>query len=85
MTDLGPCPACGKGRIRMMYSKAGKRFAGCTEWPECKQTYPLRPRGTLVPADEPCPHCGAPMLKYSKGDSCINMDCPGKKKKKTSV
>lgn len=79
--DLGPCPTCGKGRMQVMYSKAGKRFAGCTEWPECKQTYPLRPRGTLVPAPDPCPHCGAPMLEFSKGNSCISMDCPGKKKR----
>lgn len=79
--DLGSCPACGKGRIHVMYSKAGKRFAGCTEWPDCKQTYPLRPRGSLAPGGGPCLHCGAPTVASSKGDICISMECPGKKKR----
>ena len=80
--DLGHCPTCGKGTIRIMYSKAGRRFAGCSEWPACTQTYPLRPRGTITPTGEACPECGAPVLQIGSMKECINMDCPLRKKRK---
>ena len=79
--DLGPCPTCQKGTIRIMYSKAGKRFAGCSEWPACTQTYPLRPRGTIVPTGQSCPDCGAPVVSVGTMTECINMDCGTRKRK----
>ncbi len=78
--DLGACPTCGKGRIRVMFSKQGKRFAGCSEWPACSQTYPLRPRGSVMSAKKPCELCGAPMIIFGSAEECINTDCPGRKK-----
>ncbi len=78
--DLGPCPTCGNGRIRLTYSKAGKRFAGCSEWPACTQTYPLRPRGSVSYAGRQCTLCQAPMLNVGTSEECINPDCPGRKK-----
>lgn len=81
--DLGPCPACGNGRMRMMYSKAGKRFAGCSEWPNCTQTYPLRPRGSISYSGKQCPLCNAPLIAMGTMEECINPDCPGRKKAKT--
>lgn len=78
--DLGVCPTCEKGHIRIMFSKAGKRFAGCSEWPACTQTYPLRPRGTIKAAGRSCSICKAPMISLGTIDECINPDCPGKKK-----
>ena len=78
--DLGPCPTCEKGRIRVTFSKAGKRFAGCSEWPSCSQTYPLRPRGSVQSAGRSCAICKAPMISLGSIDECINPDCPGKKK-----
>lgn len=78
--DLGPCPTCEKGRIRIMYSKAGKRFAGCSEWPACTQTYPLRPRGSLSYAGRQCTICKSPMVNLGNTEECINPDCPGRKK-----
>lgn len=80
--DLGPCPTCGKGRIRLMYSKAGKRFAGCSEWPACTQTYPLRPRGSIEYAGRQCTLCKAPIIRMGAMEECINPDCPGRKKSK---
>ncbi|MDR3206231.1 MAG: topoisomerase DNA-binding C4 zinc finger domain-containing protein, partial [Candidatus Methanoplasma sp.] len=80
-THLGICPTCGKGTIRMMFSKAGKRFAGCSEWPACTQTYPLRPRGTLTPTGEKCEVCGAPAVLFNGAPECINPDCGTKKKR----
>lgn len=83
--NLGPCPTCQKGIIHIMYSKAGKRFAGCTSWPECSQTYPLRPRGPITSAHAPCPACGAPLLKGASSDECINPDCPSKPARRSAV
>ena len=79
--DLGTCPTCKKGTIRLMYSKAGKRFAGCSEWPACTQTYPLRPRGSIVPTGQSCLDCGAPVVSLGSITECINMDCPSRGKK----
>ncbi len=79
---LGECPTCKKGTIRIMYSRAGRRFAGCTEWPACTQTYPLRPRGSIAPTEKKCDLCVAPIIAFGKSEECINPDCPGKEKKK---
>ena len=78
--DLGLCPTCNNGHIRIMFSKAGRRFAGCSSWPNCTQTYPLRPRGTITPLGKACALCNAPMVKVGNLEECINPDCPGKKK-----
>ena len=80
-TYLGKCPACGEGYIRILYSKAGKRFAGCSNWPKCNQTYPLRPKGSITPTDEPCPVCGAPIISFGNYSECINMECESRKRK----
>lgn len=77
---LGLCPTCKKGTVRIMYSKTGKRFAGCSEWPNCTQTYPLRPRGTITPTDITCEACGAPMIQFGAIAECINPDCTTKKR-----
>ncbi len=78
--DLGPCPTCSNGRMRLMYSKAGKRFAGCSEWPNCTQTYPLRPRGSISYSGKQCSLCKAPIILMGTTEECINPDCPGRKK-----
>ena len=73
--NLGKCPACAEGMIRVTFSKAGKRFAGCSEWPRCTQTYPLRPRGTISSANEHCAACGSPLVEFNSHKECINPDC----------
>ncbi|MDR0791440.1 MAG: topoisomerase DNA-binding C4 zinc finger domain-containing protein, partial [Methanomassiliicoccaceae archaeon] len=76
-SDIGECPSCG-GRIRIMYSKAGRRFAGCSGWPQCDRTYPLRPTGTITPTDDKCEHCSSPIISVGNRTECISMECPGK-------
>lgn len=80
--NLGVCPVCGKG-LRVVVSRATKkRFVGCSNYPSCKTSYPLPQKGTVEFSPEACTECGAPMIKGRRGMvSCINMDCPGKKKK----
>lgn len=83
---VGDCPECGK-ELRVLYSRAGKRFLGCSGYPDCKRTYPLPQYGTLEFLGEKCPECGAPVLRV-KGRGgwkfCANMDCPTGKKAKES-
>jgi len=82
---VGKCPSCG-GDLTMIHSKRGKRFAGCSGYPECKVMYPLPQRGRIEPTDELCDGCGSPVIKvFTPGRSpwvtCLNMSCPKKEGK----
>lgn len=76
---LGTCPECG-GEIVVRYGRTGKRFAGCSNYPECRVTYPLPQRGQIVPTGEKCEKCGAPvvivrMRGKGKWKKCLNPEC----------
>jgi len=87
---LGRCPSCEMGELRILTNKkTGKRFAGCSNYFEgsCDTSYPLPQRGTIQATGKSCPHCGAPIVKVvrkrrSPWVLCINMDCPGEKKRR---
>jgi DNA topoisomerase-1 len=84
---VGPCPKCGKP-LMVRVSKKGKRFVGCTGYPECKNTYSLPQQGGLTMTTKLCDACGTPIVQVRmKGrrswDLCINPECPKKKKKTT--
>ena len=77
---MGTCPACGDGAIVAMRSRRNKRFAGCVNYPDCRQSYPLPQRGRIEGTGVSCEVCGGPRIAlYSKGrgksEFCINMDC----------
>ncbi len=84
--DLGECPKCGDGTLRVIRSaKTGKRFVGCSNYSEgkCDQTFPLPQKGNLSPLDEKCPHCGYQMFQVISGrrkwETCVNWSaCPGR-------
>jgi DNA topoisomerase-1 len=83
---VGICPKCGKPMM-VRVSKKGKRFVGCTGYPECTNTYSLPQQGGLMMTTKHCDACGSPIVQVKmKGrrswDLCINPDCPKKKKKK---
>ncbi len=68
------CPECEDGKVVVRYSKKGRRFFGCSNYPRC----------TFVSWDEPagskCPECGAMLfVKRSQktGDKlvCSNKEC----------
>ncbi|NLK26051.1 MAG: topoisomerase I, partial [Euryarchaeota archaeon] len=84
-TKIGICPQCSND-LRVVYSRAGKRFIGCAGYPDCTQTYPLPQYGRFSADGETCPECGAPILLISmRGrawQSCVNLDCPTRKKSK---
>ncbi|WP_019177234.1 DNA topoisomerase I [Methanomassiliicoccus luminyensis] len=83
-TTIATCPKCGKD-LRLIYSRAGKRFLGCSGYPDCDQTYPLPQMGQLTGTGEKCSACGAPVLMIrNRGRTwtfCANMECPTKKGK----
>ncbi|MDR1204624.1 MAG: type I DNA topoisomerase [Peptococcaceae bacterium] len=74
LEELGvPCPKCGRGKAVARWSKKGKKFFGCSLYPECD----------FVSWDEPsaekCPQCGAVlMIKNTRRDG-RKLVCPTEK------
>jgi len=78
---MGTCPSCDNGIIVAMRSRRNKRFAGCVNYPECRQSYPLPQRGRIEGTGVSCPDCGGPRIALyfsgrGRSEFCINMDCP---------
>lgn len=77
---IGKCPR-DQGDIIVKSSRAGKRFAGCINYPDCEQSYPLPQYGRLEAMGVVCPRCPSPMVRvFSKGrrpwEVCVNLQCP---------
>ena len=83
---LGKCPESGHNLIIRRNRKSGKRFVGCEGYPECRVTYPLPQKGTIIPLHTQCDACGSPEIKVLGGKrpwvTCINMDCPKKQEQR---
>ncbi len=79
-TYLGDCDKC-DGTLKIIKFK-GKQFVGCTNYPNCKNAYPL-PSTTVYPKSV-C-KCGKPTVlvfnKNRKYSMCIDPKCPTKNKK----
>ena len=77
---FAPCK-CG-GSLRII-KKSGKRFLGCTNYPECKITYSLPPKGLISYGGE-CEKCGSPTIWIISDKRryriCLNRECVGKEK-----
>jgi DNA topoisomerase I len=81
---IGVCPNCGSP-LQIRYSFAGKRFVGCSGYPNCRVTYPLPQRGKLEKDQPPCPVCRAPVVTAIEAGRppwtlCINPACPTRSK-----
>ena len=79
---IGKCPSCG-GDLRIIQSKRGKRFAGCSNYPKCTAIFPLPQQGRIVPTGQVCDACGTPLIKVlmpnrGQWNLCLNMSCPKK-------
>ncbi len=84
---LGPCKNC-DGVLVIRVSKAtGKRFAACSSYPDCNETWPLPQKGSVQPTGKICPQCGTPIIRVTvkKGkrkytyQMCLDPNCPTKK------
>lgn len=66
------CPKCANPLV-VRRSKKGRRFYGCSTYPECDFV------SWELPAPEPCPECGGMMVikgsKQGKHYTCINPEC----------
>jgi DNA topoisomerase-1 len=88
------CPQCGKAMVVRYSKKTGKKFLGCSGYPECKYTKPGEgeaPREAPVTTEHTCPECGKPMLQrmgkrgpflgcsgYPECKTTMNFDTQGK-------
>ncbi|MEM0155659.1 MAG: DNA topoisomerase I [Thermoplasmataceae archaeon] len=84
--SFGVCPSDG-GRLVLRQSRFGKRFLGCSNYPDCKVTYALPQMGLLSVTGEKCPYCSAPLIvmtgKGRRWKFCPKISCEynGKKKR----
>ncbi|MCX8194566.1 MAG: DNA topoisomerase I [Candidatus Micrarchaeota archaeon] len=81
---LGPCKKCGKGELRVIRSKLGKQFVGCSSYPECTATYPLPQNAKIKWLEKNCPSCSTPVIRVTrKGkktfEMCLEPSCETKK------
>ncbi len=79
---LGPCDECDDGTLRIIKAN-GNRFVGCSNYPDCENTYPLPRNGDINSMDKTCEECGKPMIYVSRDSGndysmCIDPDCPSK-------
>ncbi len=78
---LTPCTLCKKGNLRLMFSpKLRRSFVGCSNYPECKNTFSLPPNSLIKKSDKFCEECKFPkLLSIKKGkrpwEFCFNKDC----------
>ena len=79
---LGKCAKCGKVDLIIKKSRNNKQFVGCSNWPECNNSYPLPQYARIVPLHKICEKCGAPRVKvFAKGkvyEMCVNPECETK-------
>jgi len=89
---VGICPTCtDRGvmdakLIAQRNPRTLKRFIRCEHYDICETSYPLPQYGELIPTEEVCEACGAPMvvIKTARGPwkLCPNFDCPSKNEEK---
>lgn len=63
-----PCPQCGN-KIAIKFTKAGRRFFGCSNYPDCKYI------SWFEPTDKKCPNCGELMVLKNNIPTCTNKKC----------
>jgi DNA topoisomerase-1 len=77
---IGKCRVCG-GDLRIVRSRRGSKFIGCSGYPDCTETYNL-PRGAKG-TDDVCDTCGAPKISVPHGNSrdeiCVDPGCPSRR------
>ena len=80
---LGKCTKCGKGDLIVKKSRNNKQFVGCSNWPDCDNSYPLPQYAKIVPMHKTCEKCGTPKVKvFAKGkvfEMCVDPNCETKK------
>jgi len=86
---IGKCPKCGKGDLRVTYSRKSKRrFIACDKYPECKNIFNM-PFGKVKATEKVCDKCHYPIIQIISGrrfqETCLNNDCPSKKSEDKAI
>lgn len=64
------CPECKQHKLVKRTGRSGKAFYGCTGYPKCKFTLPVKP---LI---KQCPQCGGNLVIPKKQQyQCVNKQC----------
>ena len=80
---MGTCAKCG-GDLKIVVSRAThKRFVGCSNYPKCKNSFPLPQAGRIISLGKTCEQCGAPMIQVNRIGMrpyrmCLDPKCPSK-------
>ena len=74
LEEIGvPCPICKKGQVVIRRSKKGRKFFGCSEYPECDFI------NWNKPVEANCPVCGSYLIERKNKSGtrllCSNKDC----------
>jgi len=77
---VGKCPKCGNDMI-IRNSRKGERFVGCSNFPTCRNAYPLPQNGMIDKTDKTCDACNSPIIQVKmkgkkKIELCLNPRCP---------
>ncbi len=79
---LGACLKCG-GNLVIKRSRNNKQFVGCSNWPNCSNSYPLPQYARIVPTGKICELCHTPKVKVFMKGKVFEMDldpnCASKK------
>ncbi|VVB58713.1 Reverse gyrase [Candidatus Anstonella stagnisolia] len=80
---LGKCNKCKDGELRIIRSKAGNQFVGCSNYPTCTNTYSLPREAKIEALGRMCEKCGTPMVKVIRRaqrpfEMCLSMSCETK-------
>lgn len=71
INETGVCPKC-KGMVAAKYSKRGKLFFGCDNYPNCDYI------SWDLPLEEKCPQCGAGLFKKFSAKGQVSILCNNK-------
>jgi DNA topoisomerase-1 len=76
---IGECNKCGNDLV-ILTSRRSKRFIGCSNYPECRNSYPLPQYGKIVSKGLKCKECDSPEVmvinsKKAPWHICVNMSC----------
>jgi DNA topoisomerase-1 len=81
---LGSCSKC-DGVLKVIVSRrTRKRFAGCSNYPKCDNSFPLPQFGFITALDKTCEQCETPMIQVKRTGMrpyrmCLSPKCPSKK------
>lgn len=80
---LGRCPRCGGNLLLVVSKKTRKRFASCSNYPNCRVSFPLPQAGLIISLNKACEHCGLPVIQVSKPGMrpyrmCLGPECNSK-------